>query len=61
MTRREWNQAVAVLKAFDDTDGLTRIGGHGHENAHRFRIEQAIQNGIQVSARVLNDYPDLYN
>lgn len=57
MTLSEWKQAVAVLKAFDDQDGLTRIGGRGHENAHKHRVRLAQADGKNVSDRVLRDYP----
>jgi hypothetical protein len=59
MTLAEWKQAVAILKAFEDDEGLTMIGGHGHEHAHKARIIAATQRGIKVPDQVLRDYPDL--
>lgn len=55
----QWKEAVEILKAFEDHDGLTKIGGHGHSHAHKVQVMNAQQRGIRIAAEVLRDYPDL--
>ena len=59
MTFAEWKLRCDELRERGDEDALRAIGGLGTDNAHRYRVEQALKQGKPVPKRVLDDYPDL--
>lgn len=57
----EWKRLREQLRDAGDQEALVRIGGAGHEFAHKVQVMKALQRGEVIPNNVLHDYPDLQN